>query len=141
MKTTVVLTALLFAMPLLAQSSQTPSAPPPAAPAPGTPTLEAPPTAAPEPEEPKKDATPEAKPAAAAKTEHKFVEGEGKVVEEIIARVNNEIITRSELEKSKSAAEEDAKQDCSGHCTPEQLQVAIEDRQKTALRDLIDQYL
>lgn len=67
--------------------------------------------------------------------------GEGKVVEEIIARVNNEIITHSELERAKSQAAEDAQQDCNGRCTPEQLQVAVEDRQKYALRDLIDQSL
>jgi len=66
---------------------------------------------------------------------------EGKVVEEIIARVNNEIITSSELEKARASAEEDARQDCNGKCTPQQLQSAIEDRQKNALRDLIDQSL
>src|ERR1700736_4535383 len=66
---------------------------------------------------------------------------EGKVVEEIIARVNNEIITRSELDKGRSAAEEEATQECNGRCTPEQLQVVIEDRKKNALRDLIDQSL
>ena len=65
----------------------------------------------------------------------------GRVVEEIIARVNNEIITRSEYEKARAIAAEDAKQDCQGHCTPEQLEIAIEDRQKNALRDLIDQSL
>ncbi len=65
----------------------------------------------------------------------------GRVVEEIIARVNNEIITQSEYEKAKVAAADEAKQDCQGHCTPEQLQIAIEDRQKNALRDLIDQSL
>ncbi len=66
---------------------------------------------------------------------------EGKVVEEIIARVNNEIITKSELDKARASAEEEARQDCTGRCTPEQLQVAIEDGQKNALRDLIDQSL
>jgi peptidyl-prolyl cis-trans isomerase SurA len=66
---------------------------------------------------------------------------ESKVVEEIIARVNNEIITRSELDKARQQAAEDAQQDCSGRCTPEQLQVAVEDRQKFALRDLVDQSL
>jgi peptidyl-prolyl cis-trans isomerase SurA len=81
------------------------------------------------------------KPAAPAKTPEKAPTGEGRVVEEIIARVNNEIITRSELEKAKAQAAEDAQQDCSGRCTPEQLQVAVEDRQKHALRDLIDQSL
>src|ERR1700676_4154417 len=65
----------------------------------------------------------------------------GRVVEEIIARVNNEIITRSEYEKARAAAAEDAKQECQNHCTPEQLEIAIEDRQKNALRDLIDQSL
>src|ERR1700719_3790082 len=65
----------------------------------------------------------------------------GRVVEEIIARVNNEIITRSEYDKARATAAEDAKQDCQNHCTPEQLEIAIEDRQKNALRDLIDQSL
>src|ERR1700720_2296921 len=65
----------------------------------------------------------------------------GRVVEEIIARVNNEIITRSEYDKSRATAEEDARQDCQGKCTPEQLKSAIEDRQKNSLRDLIDQSL
>jgi len=67
--------------------------------------------------------------------------GEAKVVEEIIARVNNEIITRSEYEKARATAEEDARQECNNRCNPEQLQTAIEDRQKNALRDLIDQSL
>jgi peptidyl-prolyl cis-trans isomerase SurA len=65
----------------------------------------------------------------------------GKTIEEIIARVNNEIITRSEYERARASAEDDAKQECSGKCTPEQLQVDIEDRQKNVLRDLIDQSL
>lgn len=65
----------------------------------------------------------------------------GKTVEEIIARVNNEIITRSEYDKARQSAEEDAKQECQSHCTPEQLQIDIEDRQKNTLRDLIDQSL
>jgi peptidyl-prolyl cis-trans isomerase SurA len=65
----------------------------------------------------------------------------GKVVEEIIARVNNEIITRSEYDKSLATGEEEVRGDCQGKCTPEQLQAALEDRRKTALRDLIDQSL
>jgi peptidyl-prolyl cis-trans isomerase SurA len=67
--------------------------------------------------------------------------GEGKVVEEIIARVNNEIITKSELDKARAAAAEQAQSECSGRCTQEQLQVAVEDGQKFALRDLVDQSL
>ena len=65
----------------------------------------------------------------------------GKTVEEIIARVNNEIITLTEYEKARQNATEDAAQECRGRCTPEQLQTNIEDRQKNTLRDLIDQSL
>jgi peptidyl-prolyl cis-trans isomerase SurA len=65
----------------------------------------------------------------------------GKTVEEIIARVNNEIITLSEYEKARQSAEEDAKQECQGRCTPEQLQTDIEERRKNTLRELIDQSL
>lgn len=139
MKKTVLLAGLLCALPLLAQNP--PANPPPDNPqAQKPPSLEAPQTAAPEPEkeQPKKPATP---PAKAGKPAKPALTGEGKVVEEIIARVNNEIITSSELEKARTAAAEDAQQECSGRCTPEQLQVAVEDRQKFALRDLIDQSL
>ena len=59
----------------------------------------------------------------------------GKVVEEIVARVNNEVITRSEFEHSKVTAEEDAKNDCQNRCTPEQLKTLTEDRRKNALRE------
>src|SRR6202140_5901925 len=89
-------------------------------------------------------ATPETAPAPAKKAPPaatKIDPNSGRVVEEIIARVNNEIITRSEYEKARAAAAEEAKQDCQGHCTPEQQEIATEDRQKNALRDLIDQSL
>lgn len=66
---------------------------------------------------------------------------EGKVVEEIVARVNNEIITRSELERSRAGAEDDAKQDCQNRCTPEQLKSIAEENRTNALRNLIDQSL
>ena len=65
----------------------------------------------------------------------------GKTIEEIIARVNNEIITLSEYQKARETAADDAKQECQGRCTQEQLQSSVEDRQKNALRDLIDQSL
>jgi peptidyl-prolyl cis-trans isomerase SurA len=65
----------------------------------------------------------------------------GKTIEEIIARVNNEIITLTEYEKARQSAQEDAKQECQGRCSPEQLQTNIEERQKNTLRDLIDQSL
>jgi len=159
MKNFVLLAVILGAWPVWAQQppaqnpapqnppAQTPAtqAPPtqnPQAPALEQPKMEEPGTAA---EEEKKTDVPAAKkpapiakaPAAKAPTHT----GEGKVVEEIIARVNNEIITKSELDKARSAAAEQAQQECSGRCTQEQTQVAIEDGQKFALRDLIDQSL
>ena len=104
---------------------------------PQQPALEKPGIAAPEPEAPKKPAAAKKPPIA-----KKPVEGSNsRTVEEIIARVNNEIITRSELDKARAAAEEDAKQECQGKCTPEQLKTDLEDREKNALRDLIDQSL
>jgi peptidyl-prolyl cis-trans isomerase SurA len=128
---------LLFTWPLLGQTP--PASPPPAQ---NPPALEKPQMAEPEPAEekpaaPKKADTPTVKVAPAKKPGA----AEGKVVEEIIARVNNEIITRTELDKARAAAADDARQECSGRCTPEQLQTAVEDRQKSALRDLIDQSL
>lgn len=138
MKKTVWIAGLLFALPLAAQNPPAQGNPPAQNP-PATPTLEAPTTAAPEPQVEKK---PVASPAKAAKPVKKASpSGEAKVVEEVVARVNNDIITTSELEKARNAAAEEAQQDCNGKCTQEQLQVAVEDRQKFALRDLIDQSL
>src|SRR5690242_12791276 len=132
MRNVILLAAFCAAMPLFgpdqpASSSQQP-------PKPQAPALEQPGTAAPEPAK---------KPAEVKKpTEAKPVEGaNARTVEEIIARVNNEIITRSDLDKARASAEEDARQECQGKCTPEQLQKDIEDRQKNALKDLIDQSL
>ena len=65
---------------------------------------------------------------------------QGKVVEEIVTRVNNEIITRSEYEKARASAAEDAQQECR-QCSQEQLTELIAQKQKVALRDLIDQAL
>jgi peptidyl-prolyl cis-trans isomerase SurA len=123
--------ALLCAGPVRAQNPPTPNPP-----APNPPVMEKPQMAEPEPEEKKSDT-----PVAKGIKKPAPVTTEGKVVEEIIARVNNEIITSSELDKAKASAADDAQQQCSGRCTQEQLRVAIEDGQKTALRDLIDQSL
>ena len=135
MKKTLWIAGLLFALPLAAQNPPAQENPPAQNP-PSAPTLEAPSTEAPRPEASKPTAPPAkvTKPATAAS-------GEGKVIEEIVARVNNEIITTSELQKARKAAAEEAQQDCNGKCTQEQLQVAVEDREKYALRDLIDQSL
>src|SRR5215471_15936549 len=110
-------------------------------PTPPAPKLEQP-QAAPETEPPAKDAAKnkEAKPKPATSAVKRNPES-GAIVEEIIARVNNEIITRSEYEKSLAQTEEETRQDCQGKCTPEQLQSELEGRKKNALRDLIDQSL
>src|SRR5579859_208368 len=126
MRNLAILAALFAALPLAAQQ---PTPPPPAQ----KPTLEKPDEAP--------AAPPAAMPAKPAPFKRAGAPSEGKVIEEIVARVNNEVITRSELEHSKVTAEEDAKQDCQNRCTPEQLKQITEDSKKNALRNLIDQSL
>ena len=60
----------------------------------------------------------------------------GQVVEEIIARVNNQIITRSELARSKDQLRDEVKQQ-----DPNNADKVYADREKDVLRDLIDQQL
>jgi peptidyl-prolyl cis-trans isomerase SurA len=135
MRNLAVIAALFVAMPLAAQQPPTPA--PQTQNPPAKPTLEKPdeaPASVP-------DTAPAKKPVPAKKAAPAISPTEGKVVEEIVARVNNEVITRSEFERSKISAEEDAKNDCQNRCTPEQLKSLIEDRQKNALRELIDQSL
>ena len=135
----VLIAALSAVLPLgglpLAAQDQPQTAPPKPAPAP---TLEKPGMAAPELEAKSEKPAKAAAIAPAPKTSNPE---SGKTVEEIIARVNNEIITRSEYDKARQTAEEDAKSECQNRCTPEQLQTAVEDRRKFALRDLVDQSL
>lgn len=64
----------------------------------------------------------------------------GTVVEQIVARVNNQIITMSDYEKSSAGLAQEVRQDCQ-NCTPEQIQSEVKDRQKNLLRDMIDQQL
>ncbi|GAC1661161.1 MAG: hypothetical protein NVS9B4_13050 [Candidatus Acidiferrum sp.] len=105
-------------------------APPEEAPAATTPPSKTPATKA-----------PAAKPPMAKKAAKSADASGGKVVEEIIARVNNEIITRTDYEKALVSAQEEARQECQNKCNAEQLQADIEERRKHALRDLIDQSL
>jgi peptidyl-prolyl cis-trans isomerase SurA len=129
-----VIAALFVALPIAAQqptpAPQTQNPPP-------KPTLEKPdeaPADVPAAAAPKKSVpVPAKKPSVSA--------SEGKVVEEIVARVNNEVITRSEFEHAKATADEEAKADCQNRCTPEQLNQLVEERKKNALRELIDQSL
>lgn len=130
MRNLAIIAAFFVALPLAAQQ---PTNPAPQSQKPAQPTLEKPDEA---------PATPAAAPAHLPPK--KFVPAAdtgGKVVEEIVARVNNEIITRSELDHSVATAADDAKQECQNRCTPDQLKAMIEDHQKNALRDLIDQSL
>jgi peptidyl-prolyl cis-trans isomerase SurA len=62
------------------------------------------------------------------------------LVEEIIARVNNQIITLSDYQKAAQGLAEEVRQDCQ-NCTQDQLQAEMKDRQKNLLRDMIDQQL
>ena len=62
------------------------------------------------------------------------------VVEEIVARVNNEIITREDLEHARTSLESEARDACT-KCTPEQIREQVAAKDKDLLRDLIDQSL
>src|SRR5580700_10942802 len=123
MRNLVVIAVLCAALPLAAlpAATQAQDKSQDNPPKPAAPTLEkpgmAPATDTPAPAPAKKPAAPPA--AAPAATE-------GKTVEEIIARVNNEIITRSEFEKARQTAADDAREECQTRCTPEQLQINIE---------------
>lgn len=134
--------ALAFAVPLAAQQpAEKPAPQQEQKPAAQQPTLEQPGTA-PEAEKPAAPAksAPKTAPKPAANDAPVSLNS-GRIVEEIIARVNNEIITRSDYNRELANAEEDAKQECQGRCTPQQLDADVADRKKNALRDLIDQSL
>jgi peptidyl-prolyl cis-trans isomerase SurA len=60
----------------------------------------------------------------------------GQVVEEIVARVNSQIITRSEYNRSKDQLRDDVKQQ-----DPNNADKLFSEREKDVLRDLIDQQL
>lgn len=78
---------------------------------------------------------PAAAPAPTTPTQPKSV-----VIEEVVARVNDEIITTSDLQHSRDTLMEDVRQACTG-CTPEQIQAQYDAKQPDTLRDLIDQSL
>ena len=67
-------------------------------------------------------------------------QSKGVVVEEIVARVNNQIITLSDYQKASAGLEQEAAQSCQ-NCSPEQIQNALKERQQNLLRDMIDQQL
>ena len=62
------------------------------------------------------------------------------IVEEIVARVNNSIITLSDYRKADDQLREEIQHACQG-CTADKMEGTYRDRQKDLLRDLIDQQL
>jgi len=67
-------------------------------------------------------------------------QSKGVVVEEIIARVNNQVVTLSDYQKAAQGLEQEVAQDCP-NCTPDRIQALVKERQKNLLRDMIDQQL
>jgi peptidyl-prolyl cis-trans isomerase SurA len=67
-------------------------------------------------------------------------EEKGRVIEEIVARVNNEIITLSDIQKADAALEDETRQDCPG-CPADKFQEMLKAKRANLLRDLIDQSL
>src|SRR5208282_2338961 len=62
------------------------------------------------------------------------------VVEEIIARVNNDVITMSDYQKAEEQLREEVAHDCQG-CAQDKLMAEFKEQQKDLLRGLIDQSL
>jgi peptidyl-prolyl cis-trans isomerase SurA len=62
------------------------------------------------------------------------------IVEEIVARVNNDVITREDLERARVSMVSEVQEDCQ-NCSPEKLREATAAKEKNLLRDLIDQSL
>ncbi|HEV2489869.1 MAG TPA: peptidylprolyl isomerase [Candidatus Acidoferrales bacterium] len=64
----------------------------------------------------------------------------GTVVEEIIARVNNDVITLSDYKKAEAGLPEQIQQECQG-CAPDKVAAMLADEKKNLLRSLIDSSL
>lgn len=64
----------------------------------------------------------------------------GTVVEEIIARVNNDIITLSDYQKADADLPGQVQQECQG-CAPDKIAAMLADEKKNLLRSLIDNSL
>src|ERR1700719_1339160 len=64
----------------------------------------------------------------------------GIIAEEIVARVNNDIISLTDYAKAEEALRHDVREECQA-CAPERVEAMYKDKQKDLLRDLIDQQL
>jgi peptidyl-prolyl cis-trans isomerase SurA len=60
-----------------------------------------------------------------------------RIIEEVIARVNNDVITRGDLERARAQVQDEVRQECN-KCDPQELQKRLADSEKDLLRDLID---
>jgi peptidyl-prolyl cis-trans isomerase SurA len=66
----------------------------------------------------------------------------GRVVEDVIARVNNEIITLSDLARARASSLSEIEQECTRNpCTAERRAEMIKESETNLVRDLIDQSL
>ena len=69
---------------------------------------------------------------------------QGEMIEDVVARVNDRIITLSDYQKAMEALPQEVQQDCQQQqppCTPDQQQAEVADKKKNLLRDMIDQQL
>jgi peptidyl-prolyl cis-trans isomerase SurA len=69
---------------------------------------------------------------------------QGQIIEDIVARVNDRIITLSDYQKALDALPQEVQQDCQQQqppCTPDQQQANLAEKKKNLLRDMIDQQL
>jgi peptidyl-prolyl cis-trans isomerase SurA len=69
-----------------------------------------------------------------------WAQSKANVVEEIVARVNNQIITLSDYQKAGAGLQQEVQQDCQ-NCTQQQIAAELTERRKNLLRDMIDQQL
>jgi peptidyl-prolyl cis-trans isomerase SurA len=67
-------------------------------------------------------------------------QAKGAVVEEIVARVNNSIITLTDYQRADQTLRDEVSRACQ-NCPAEKISADYKDRQKDLLRDLIDQQL
>src|SRR3984885_1776095 len=59
---------------------------------------------------------------------------------EIVARVNNDVITLAAYQKAEQALRDEVARDCQG-CPPDQIAAQFKDQQKDLLRGMIDESL
>jgi peptidyl-prolyl cis-trans isomerase SurA len=69
-----------------------------------------------------------------------YAQTKGTVIEEIVARVNNQIITLSDYKQAEQLLQGEVTHDCQG-CTPDKIQAEFNEQKKDVLRGLIDNAL